>query len=359
MKFDQGYISRYFVTDAKTQECELEDVDVLIVDGKITSIQPIVAMLEIVAKERRKLLIIAENVDGDALATLILNKLRGLQVVAVKAPGFGDNRKTNLQDIAVLTGGTVISDEIGLKLDDVSVEHLGRAKKTRVNADNTIIMDGAGSSAAIAERSDLIRQSIERETSDYQKEKLQERLAKLSGGVAVIKVGGGSEVEVNEIKDRITDALNATRAAVEEGIVPGGGTALLNASKALLNLDLQNFDQNIGVKIVRVACRLPTKTIAENAGVEGDVVVGKVLEGTDPNFGYNAQTGVYEDLVKAGIIDPHKVVRTALVDAASVAGLMTTTEAMIVDEKVEKSAAPAMGGGGMGGMGGGMGGDMF
>jgi chaperonin GroEL len=365
MKFDQGYISRHFVTDPKTQECEFEDADLLLVDGKVSSVQSILPLLEQVAQQRRKLVIVAENVDGDALAVLIVNRMRGLNVAAVKAPGFGDNRKANLQDIAVLTGGTVISDEVGLKIEDATLEHLGSAKKLRITADSTLIMDGAGAGEAITERCELIRSSIERETSDYQKEKLRERLAKLSGGVAVIKIGGASEVEVNEIKDRVTDALNATRAAVDEGIVAGGGVALISASKSLVDLKTANFDQSVGVNIVRKACRVPCKTIADNAGIEGDVVVGEVLKSSNPAFGFDASQATDSNNIKlidmfaAGIIDPLIVVRTALQDASSVAALITTTECVIVDAKEDKPAAPSgMGGGmgGMGGMGGGMGG---
>jgi len=355
MSIDQGFISRYFVTDAKNQRTEYEDALVLLCDKKITSAHQLIPLLELVGRERRKLLIIAENIEAEALAMLILNRARGFPVVAVKAPGFGDNRKTLLQDLAVVTGAEVISEELGLKLESVELKQLGSAKKIIVNQNDTVFLNGAGTKEVLEERIQLIRDAIGQTTSDYEKEKLQERLAKLSGGVAILKVGGASEVEVSEKKDRITDALNATKAAVEEGIVPGGGIALLYATKSLDKLDLKNTDQNVGVKIIKDALKVPARTIADNAGVEGAVVVGKLLEGTDYNFGYNAQTGVYENMVKAGIIDPTKVVRTALVDAASVASLMTTTEAMIVDLPKEESKVPPQGGmGGMGGMG-----DMF
>ncbi|KAK9831446.1 hypothetical protein WJX81_006066 [Elliptochloris bilobata] len=365
MKFDRGYISPYFVTDAKTMKAELDDPFILIAEKKISSLAPLLPILEAVIKTQRPLLIVAEDVDSEALATLIVNKLRGgVKLAAVKAPGFGDNRKSNLQDIATLTGGTVVSEDVGLALDKLDLSALGRAKKVTISKDDTIVLDGAGEKAAIAERCDQLRESIDASTSDYDREKLQERLAKLSGGVAVLKIGGGSEVEVNEKKDRVTDALNATKAAVEEGIVPGGGVALLYASKALESVreSLSNFDQRIGVRIVQTALKVPAKTIADNAGVEGAVIVGKLLEKSDEEslggrLGYNAATGEFEDLVKAGVIDPLKVVRTALLDASSVSSLMMTSEAIICEapEPPKPSGPP---GGGMGGMGGGYG-DMY
>jgi len=348
MKFDRGYISPYFQTNPKTQKCDMENALVLLYEKKISGLNTILPILEQVLKVQRPLLIVAEDVESEALATLIMNKLRaGVKVCAVKAPGFGDNRKANLQDIAVLTGGTVISEDLGYKLEETDMSMLGSAKKLSVSKDDTIILDGGGDKAAIEERCDSIRDAMESSNSDYDREKLQERLAKLSGGVAVIKIGGASEVEVNEKKDRVTDALNATRAAVDEGIVPGGGTALLYASKVLGNVETANFDQKVGVDIVRNALSVPCKTIVNNAGAEGAVVVGKLLE-SDGTLGYDASRGEYCDLVKAGIIDPMKVVRTALVDAASVASLMTTTECIIVEAPEDKPA----GGPGMGGMGG-------
>ncbi|KAL3137677.1 Mitochondrial chaperonin 60 [Trebouxia sp. C0009 RCD-2024] len=356
MKFDRGYISPYFITDAKTMKCELDDPFVLIAEKKISQLQPLLPILEAAMKTQRPLLIIGEDVESEALATLIVNKLRaGIKVCAVKAPGFGDNRKANLQDIAVLTGGQVISEDLGLKLETTDISMMGRAKKITITKDDTIILDGSGDKAAIGERCDQIREAIAQSQSDYDREKLQERLAKLSGGVAVLKVGGGSEVEVGEKKDRVTDALNATKAAVEEGIVPGGGVALLYASKALdaVKDKLENFDQTVGVQILQTALRVPLKTIADNAGVEGAVVVGKLLErNAEADYGYNAANNTYEDLVKAGIIDPLKVVRTALSDAASVSSLLTTSEAIVV-EAPKKDGPPAPGGmgGGMGGMG--------
>jgi chaperonin GroEL len=357
MSIDQGFISRYFVTDAKNQRTEFEDALVLLCDKKITSAHSLVPVLELITRERKKLLIIAENIEAEALAMLILNRARGMAVVAVKAPGFGDNRKTLLQDLAVVTGAEVISEELGLKLESVEMRQFGSVKRLIVNQNDTVFLNGGGTKEAVEERIQLIRDAIVQTTSDYEKEKLQERLAKLSGGVAILKVGGASEVEVGEKKDRITDALNATKAAVEEGIVPGGGAALLYATKSLDKLKLENSDQAVGVKIIKDALKVPARTIADNAGVEGAVVVGKLLEGSDVEYGYNAQTGVYENMVKAGIIDPTKVVRTALVDAASVASLMTTTEAMIVELPKEEPKVPMAPGGGMGGMGG-MG-DMF
>jgi len=354
MKFDQGYISRYFVTDQKTQKAEYEDVQILLCDHKISNVHSIIPVLEEISQNRGRLLIIADNVEGEALATLILNRMRGLQVVAVKAPGFGDNRKNNLQDMAILTGGQVVSEEMGLKLDNFDKSWLGSAKKVSISQDDTIILDGGGESKQIKERCEQISEAINRTTSSYEQEKLKERLAKLSGGVAVLKVGGATEVEVNEKKDRITDALNATRAAVEEGIVPGGGVALLHASKALKDLKGDNADQNSGIDLVARALRVPAKAIAANAGVEGGVVVEKILQANDAATGYDAQSDKFVDMFKAGIIDPVKVVRSALDAAASVASLMTTTEAMVVDLPKDEEKAPGM----RGGMGG-MGGDMF
>jgi len=355
MKFDRGYISPYFVTDQKTMKVEVEDPFILICEKKIAGIQTIIPILEQVIKTQRPLLIIAEDVESEALATLIVNKLRGgLKVCAVKAPGFGDNRKANLQDIAVLTGGQVISEDLGIRLDKVDTSMLGSAKKVTISKDDTVLLDGAGDKNLIAERCEMIREAADASTSDYDREKLQERLAKLSGGVAVLKVGGASEVEVSEKRDRITDALNATKAAVEEGIVPGGGTALVYASRTLEGVRdaCSNFDQKMGVDIIERAIRVPAKMIAKNAGKEGAVVVGKLLDHTgEESHGYNAATDIYEDMVKAGVIDPIKVVRTALLDAASVASLLTTAEAIIVEGP--KSEAPMAGGpGGMGGMGG-------
>ncbi|DBA93273.1 hypothetical protein WJX79_008425 [Trebouxia sp. C0005] len=357
MKFDRGYISPYFITDAKAMKCELDDPFVLIAEKKISQLQPLLPILEASMKSQRPLLIIGEDVESEALATLIVNKLRaGIKVCAVKAPSFGDNRKANLQDIAVLTGGQVISEDLGLKLETADISMMGRAKKITITKDDTIILDGAGDKSAIGERCDQIREAVAQSQSDYDREKLQERLAKLSGGVAVLKVGGGSEVEVGEKKDRVTDALNATKAAVEEGIVPGGGVALLYASKSLdaVKEKLENFDQTVGVQILQTALRVPLKTIADNAGVEGAVVVGKLLErNAEADYGYNAATNTYQDLVKAGIIDPLKVVRTALSDAASVSSLLTTSEAIVVEAPKKDTPAPPGGmGGGMGGMGG-------
>ena len=355
MKFDRGYISPYFVTDQKTMKVELEEPFILICEKRISGIQTIIPILEQVIKTQRPLLIIAEDVESEALATLIVNKLRGgLKVCAVKAPGFGDNRKANLQDIAVLTGGQVVSEDVGLRLDKVDTTMLGSAKKVTISKDDTVLLDGAGDKESIAERCEMIREAADAASSDYDREKLQERLAKLSGGVAVLKVGGASEVEVGEKKDRITDALNATKAAVEEGIVPGGGTALVYASRTLeaIKANCENFDQQVGVGIVERAIRVPSATIAKNAGKEGAVIIGKLLDHQgDESYGYNAATDVFEDMVKAGVIDPIKVVRTALLDAASVASLLTTAEAIIVEAPKAEGAAPG-GGGGMGGMGG-------
>jgi len=350
MQFDRGYISPYFITDADKMRVELENPYILVDEKKLSNLQSMLPLLEAVVQSGRPLLVIAEDVEGEALATLVVNKLRGgLKVAAVKAPGFGDRRKAMLQDIAVLTGGQVISEDLGIKLENVTLDMLGKAKKVVITKDDTTIVDGAGKKADIEARVGQIKQQIEDTTSDYDREKLQERLAKLSGGVAVIKVGGATETEVRERKDRVDDALNATRAAVEEGIVPGGGVALLRTLKALDSLKGANEDQKVGINIVRRALQTPLRQIAENAGEDGAVVVGKILDKDEYNFGYNAATGEYGNLVKQGVIDPAKVVRTALQDAASVAGLLITTEAMVA-ELPKKSAAPAMPGGGMGGM---------
>ncbi|MDZ7906570.1 MAG: chaperonin GroEL [Cypionkella sp.] len=350
MQFDRGYLSPYFVTNPDKMIADLEDCLILIHEKKLSSLDPMVPLLEAVIQSQRPLLIIAEDVEGEALATLVVNKLRGgLKIAAVKAPGFGDRRKAMLQDIAVLTAGQVISDDLGMKLESVTMDMLGSAKKISITKDNTTIVDGAGDKAEIAARVAQIRTQIEETTSDYDREKLQERVAKLAGGVAVIKVGGMTEVEVKERKDRVDDALNATRAAVQEGIVVGGGVALVQAGKVLAGLTGANSDQNAGIAIVRRALEAPLRQIAENAGVDGAVVAGKIRESDDKNFGFNAQTEEYGDMFKFGVIDPAKVTRTALEDAASVASLLITTEAMIAD-KPEPKAAPA--GGGMGGMGG-------
>ena len=351
MQFDRGYLSPYFITNAEKMEAELEEPLILLFEKKLTSLQPLLPVLEAVVQSGRPLLIIAEDVEGEALATLVVNKLRGgLRVAAVKAPGFGDRRKAMLEDIAILTGGELISEDLGIKLENVTLEMLGKAKKVTITKDDTTIVDGSGVKADIEGRISQIKKQIEDTTSDYDKEKLQERLAKLAGGVAVIRVGGSTEVEVKEKKDRVDDALNATRAAVEEGIVPGGGVCLLKASKALDGFKGDNADQEAGVAIVRRALQAPIRQIAENSGVEGSIVVGKVLENSSPTFGFNAQTEEYVDMVKAGVIDPAKVVRTALQDAASVAGLLITTEAAIV-ESPKKGSGGGMPGGGMGGMG--------
>jgi chaperonin GroEL len=356
MQFDRGYLSPYFITNAEKMICEMDSPYILLHESKLSSLQPMLPVLEAVVQSGKPLLIVAEDIEGEALATLVVNKLRGgLKVSAVKAPGFGDRRKAMLQDIAVLTGGQVISEDLGIKLENVSLDMMGKAKRVSIDKDNTTIIDGAGKRKDIEGRCSQIRAQIEETSSDYDKEKLQERLAKLAGGVAVIRVGGATEVEVKERKDRVEDAMNATRAAVEEGVVPGGGTALLYATRALKNLQPENDDQRVGVEIVRRAILTPLKQIAENAGADGAVVAGKLLESKDTNFGYDAQTGKYCDLVKAGIIDPAKVVRTALQDAASVAGLLITTEAMVAERPEPASAAPAMPDmGGMGGMGMGM-----
>ena len=351
MQFDRGYTSPYFVTNADKMTCELDSPYILLFEKKLSGLQPLLPVLESVVQSSRPLLLIAEDVEGEALATLVVNKLRGgLKVAAVKAPGFGDRRKAMLEDIAILTGGQVISEDLGIKLESVTLDMLGTAKRVTITKEDTTIVDGAGKKADIEARCKQIRAQIEETTSDYDREKLQERLAKLAGGVAVIKVGGASEVEVKERKDRVDDALHATRAAVEEGIVAGGGVALLYAIHALDGLKPGNADQKVGIEIVRRALQAPVRQIAENAGSDGAVVAGKLLESKDVNFGFDAQNGTYVDMIKAGIIDPTKVVRTALQDAASVAGLLITTEAMIA-EKPKKDAAPMPGPGGMGGMG--------
>ncbi len=342
MQFDRGYLSPYFVTNADKMRTEFDDPYILIHEKKLSNLQAMLPVLEAVVQSSKPLLIIAEDVEGEALATLVVNKLRGgLKIAAVKAPGFGDRRKAMLEDIAVLTGGTVVSDDVGIKLENVTLDMLGRAKKVAIEKENTTIIDGAGAKADIDGRVAQIRAQIEETTSDYDREKLQERLAKLAGGVAVIRVGGSTEVEVKEKKDRVDDALHATRAAVEEGILPGGGVALLRAVKALDDLPSANRDQKVGIEIVRRAVEAPVRQIAENAGAEGSIIVGKLREKTDFSYGWNAQTGEYGDLYTQGVIDPAKVVRTALQDAASVAGLLVTTEAMIA-EKPKKDAAPAL-----------------
>ena len=352
MQFDRGYLSPYFITNADKMEAVLEEPLILLFEKKLSSLQPLLPVLEAVVQSGRPLLIVAEDVEGEALATLVVNKLRGgLRVAAVKAPGFGDRRKAMLEDIATLTGGQLISEDLGIKLENVSLEMLGKAKKVSITKDDTTIVDGSGPKADIEARISQIKRQIEDTTSDYDKEKLQERLAKLAGGVAVVRVGGSTEVEVKEKKDRVDDALNATRAAVEEGIVAGGGVALLKASLVLEGFKGDNDDQNAGIAIVRRALQAPIRQIAENAGVEGSIVVGKVLENKSATFGFNAQTEEYGDLVKAGVIDPAKVVRTALQDAASVSGLMITTEAAVVEApKKNGGGAPQMPGGGMGDM---------
>ena len=358
MQFDRGYLSPYFITNADKMVCELEDVYILLHEKKLSSLQAMLPILEAVVQSQKPLLIIAEDIEGEALATLVVNKLRGgLKIAAVKAPGFGDRRKAMLEDIATLSGGQVISEDLGIKLENVGLDMLGRAKRVRVDKENTVIIDGAGKKADIAGRVAQIKAQIEETTSDYDKEKLQERLAKLAGGVAVIKVGGSTEVEVKERKDRVDDALNATRAAVEEGIVPGGGVALLRAKKAIEALKSNNPDVQAGINIVSKALEAPLRQIVENAGVEGSIVVGKLLEKSG-NYGFDAQNEEYVDMVVAGIIDPTKVVRVALQDAASVASLLITTEAMIAEKPKDKAGGGmpggmpggGMGGGGMGGM---------
>ncbi|MGV9009178.1 chaperonin GroEL [Brevundimonas sp.] len=355
MQFDRGYLSPYFITNADKMQVELEEPMILLHEKKLSSLQAMLPILEAVVQSGRPLVIIAEDIEGEALATLVVNKLRGgLRVAAVKAPGFGDRRKAMLEDIAVLTGGQVISEDLGIKLENVTLDMLGKAKKVTITKDDTTIVDGVGGKPEIEARIGQIKKQIEDTTSDYDKEKLQERLAKLAGGVAVIRVGGSTEVEVKEKKDRVDDALNATRAAVEEGIVPGGGIALLKATKSLEGLKGDNADQTAGIAIIRRAIQAPIRQIVENAGVEGSIVVGKVLENSSVTFGFNAQTEEYGDLVAMGVIDPAKVVRTALQDAASVAGIMITTEAAVADapKKASGGGAPDMGGmgGGMGGM---------
>ncbi|WP_292960884.1 chaperonin GroEL [Novosphingobium sp. UBA1939] len=351
MQFDRGYLSPYFINNQERQIAALDNPFVLLFDKKISNIRDLLPVLEQVAKAGRPLLIIAEDVEGEALATLVVNNIRGiLKTVAVKAPGFGDRRKAMLEDIAILTKGEVVSEDLGIKLESVTLGMLGTAKRVTIDKDNTTIVDGAGDEAAIKGRVEAIRQQIEVTTSDYDREKLQERLAKLAGGVAVIKVGGATEVEVKERKDRVDDALHATRAAVEEGIVPGGGTALLYGTKALDGLKGENDDQTRGIDIVRKALTALVKQIAHNAGHDGAVVAGKLLDGGDQSIGFNAATDTYENLVQAGVIDPTKVVRTALQNAASVAGLLITTEATVAELPEDKPAMPAMPGGGMGGM---------
>ncbi|WP_420003526.1 chaperonin GroEL [Arenibacterium sp. LLYu02] len=355
MQFDRGYLSPYFVTNADKMTADLDDCMILLHEKKLSSLQPMVPLLEQVIQSQKPLLIIAEDVEGEALATLVVNKLRGgLKIAAVKAPGFGDRRKAMLQDIAILTGGQVISEDLGMKLESVTMDMLGKAKKVSITKDATTVVDGAGEKAEIEARVAQIRAQIEETSSDYDREKLQERVAKLAGGVAVIRVGGMTEVEVKERKDRVDDALNATRAAVQEGVIVGGGVALVQAGKGLEGLTGANADQNAGIAIVRRAIEAPLRQIAENAGVDGAVVAGKVRESSDKNFGYNAQTDEYGDMFKFGVIDPAKVTRTALEDAASVAGLLITTEAMVADKPAKEGAGggmPDMGGmGGMGGM---------
>jgi chaperonin GroEL len=351
MQFDRGYLSPYFITNAEKMEVELEEPLILLSEKKLSSLQALLPLLEAVVQSARPLLIVAEDIDGEALATLVVNKLRGgLRVAAVKAPGFGDRRKAMLEDLAVVTGGEVVSEDLGVKLENVTLKMLGQAKKVSITKDDTTVVDGAGAKSEIEARVAQIKAQIEDTTSDYDKEKLQERLAKLSGGVAIIKVGGSTEVEVKERKDRVDDALHATRAAVEEGIVPGGGVALLKAGRALDGLKGDNADQNAGIAIVRRALQAPIRQIAENAGVEGSIVVGKILENSSATFGFDAQTDTYVDMITAGIIDPTKVVRTALQGAASVAGLMITTEAAIAEAPKKADGAPQPQGGGMGGM---------
>jgi chaperonin GroEL len=351
MQFDRGYLSPYFVTNAERMVCELEDPYILLHETKLAGLQPMLPLLESVVQSGRPLLIIAEDAEGEALATLVVNKLRGgLKVAAVKAPGFGDRRKSMLEDIAILTGGQVISEDLGIKLEGVTIAMLGRAKKVSITKDDTTIIGGAGKKQDIQGRCGQIRSQVEETTSDYDREKLQERLAKLSGGVAVIRVGGATEIEVKERKDLVEDAMNATRAAVEEGVVAGGGSAQLYATRVLKNLSVANDDQRVGIDIIRKALEAPVRQIVENSGADGSVIAGKLLEGKDANTGYDAQLGAYKDMMKAGIIDPTKVVRTALQDAASVAGLLITTEAMVANKPEKKDAGPAMPGGGMGDM---------
>ncbi|OJW46612.1 MAG: chaperonin GroL [Alphaproteobacteria bacterium 41-28] len=355
MQFDRGYLSPYFITNAEKMVCEMENPYILLYEKKLGGLQPLLPVLESVVQSGRPLLIVAEDVEGEALATLVVNKLRGgLKVAAVKAPGFGDRRKAMLEDIATVTGGQLVSEDLGIKLENVSLNTLGSAKKVVITKDDTTIINGAGAKAEIEARCNQIRAQIEESSSDYDREKLQERLAKLAGGVAVIRVGGATEIEVKERKDRVEDAMYATRAAVEEGIVAGGGVALLYSINALASLKPANDEQRVGIDIIRKALQSPARQIIVNAGVDGSIVIGKLLENKDTNYGFNAQTGEYADLVKAGIVDPTKVVRIALQDAASVAGLLITTEAMVA-EKPEKKEAPMPSMDGMGGMGGGMG----
>jgi chaperonin GroEL len=352
MQFDRGYLSPYFITNAEKMIAELDDAYILIHEKKLSSLQPMLPVLEAVVQSGKPLVIIAEDIEGEALATLVVNKLRGgLKVAAVKAPGFGDRRKAMLEDIAILTGGQMIAEDLGIKLENVTLQMLGRSKRIRIEKENTTIINGSGKKADIEARIGQIKAQIEETTSDYDKEKLQERLAKLAGGVAVIRVGGATEVEVKEKKDRVEDALNATRAAVEEGIVPGGGVALLRAKAAVAKLKSENADEQAGINIVLKALEAPIRQIVENSGVEGSIVVGKILENKSQTFGFNAQTELYVDMIEAGIVDPSKVVRTALQDAASVSGLLITTEAMVAEVPKDKPAMP-MGGGGGGGMGG-------
>ena len=353
MQFDRGYLSPYFITNAEKMIAELEDPYILIHEKKLSSLQSLLPILEVVVQSGKPLLIIAEDIEGEALATLVVNKLRGgLKVAAVKAPGFGDRRKAMLEDIAILTSGQVISEDLGIKLEKVTLDMLGRAKRVSIEKETTTIIDGAGKKKDIEARVGQIKAQIEETTSDYDREKLQERLAKLAGGVAIIRVGGSTEVEVKEKKDRVDDAMHATKAAVEEGIVPGGGVALLRAKAAVAKLKAENPDMKAGINIVLRALEAPIRQIAENSGVEGSIVVGKINDNKSYTFGFDAQTEQYVDMLQAGIVDPAKVVRTALQDAASVAGLLITTEAMVA-EAPKKESAPAMpGGGGMGGMGG-------
>jgi len=352
MQFDRGYVSPYFITNAEKMIADMDQPYILIHEKKLSGLQPMLPLLESIVQSGRPLVIIAEDVEGEALATLVVNKLRGgLKVAAVKAPGFGDRRKAMLEDIAILTGGTVISEDLGIKLENVKLNDLGKAKKILIEKENTTIVEGAGKKPDIQGRCAQIRAQIEETTSDYDREKLQERLAKLAGGVAVIRVGGSTEVEVKERKDRVDDSLHATRAAVEEGIVPGGGVALARASLILGKIKADNDDQRFGIEIVRKAIQTPLRQIAENAGEDGAVIAGKTLEKDEYNFGFDAQTGEFKDLVRAGIIDPTKVVRTALQDAASVSGLLITTEAMVAERPEKKGPPMPPGGGGMGGMG--------
>jgi chaperonin GroEL len=354
MQFDRGYLSPYFITDADKMQAVLESPYILLFEKKLSNLQSMLPVLEAVVQSGKPLLIVAEDVEGEALATLVVNKLRGgLKIAAVKAPGFGDRRKAMLEDMAILTGGQMVSEDLGIKLENVTLDMLGRAKKVVITKENTTVVDGAGEKKDIEARCGQIKAQIEETSSDYDKDKLQERLAKLAGGVAVLRVGGATEVEVKERKDRVDDAMHATRAAVEEGIVAGGGSALLYASKVLLNLKADNEDQQFGIEIIRKACQAPVRQIAENAGKEGSIIVGKLIDTTDIAQGYDAQNDNYCDMLKTGIIDPVKVVRTALQDAASVAGLLLTTEATITDAPDDgKSSGGGMPGGGMGGMGG-------